>query len=174
MNILRNWHHKILFGYYTYPSFEWTKMDDAGFSVRLFADGTIIYQTYSLDVKRLPVIKSSRRVTLCAETVGKITRILAGYAKEIDTLPEFTNNGSYDGSFNDFVFSGKYVSSLNIWRTDVMDISRDYPDYYEKYRFDMADENTVLDIFTRIIEAMREDGVMLYLHHLSVGDRKIC
>lgn len=173
MNVLKNWRKKLLFGFYMYPSEEWPEMEDAGFSVRLFANGTVIYQTYMLNIKRDPTILLSRRVKLSGDTVSRITRTLAGYAREIDALPEFTNNGSFDGSFYDFVFCGKYISSLNIRRTDMLDAISFYPDYYEKYRFDMADENTILDIFTRINQAMRQDNVQLYLDHLRVGDRII-
>lgn len=173
MNILKNWKTKIIFGYYTYPAAEWREMEEAGFSFRLFADGTVIVQTYSLNVKREPTIRNSERTSLSEETVGKIARVLAGYAKEIEALPEFTDNGSFDGTFYDFVFSGKYVSTLNIQRTDMVDIILDNPEYYEQYRFNMADENMILDLFTRITDAMKKDGVELYLHHLKVRDKSI-
>lgn len=173
MNILKSWKTKVLFGYYTYPAEEWRDMEDAGFSFRLFADGTVLVQTYSLDCKRDPRVIRSERIALPEETVGKITRILAGYAKEIQALPEFTDNGSCDGTFYDFVFSGQYISSLNIQRTDMVDVILDNPEYYEKYRFNMADENMILDIFTRITEAMKKDGVELYLRHLKIHGEKI-
>ena len=173
MNILEIWKEKILFGFYNYPTFVHPEMEDAGFSVRLFANGTVIYQTYCLDAKCQPTIKTSGRATLSESTVSKITRALAGYAKEIDELPEYTNNGSCDGTFYDFVFSGKYISTLNIQRTDPSEVMRNNPAYYEKYRFDMEDENTILDVFTRITDAMKEDGVKLYLHHLAVEDERI-
>ena len=173
MNILKSWKKKILFGYYCYPAEEWPEMENAGFSVRLFANGTLIYQTYSLDRKREPVIATSQRLCLNENSVSKISRIIAGYSKEIDVLPEFTSNGSYDGTFYDFVFCGKYVSSLNIKRTDAVDVMLDNPEYYEKYRFDMADENIILDIFTKICEAMRTDGVKLHLYHLYVDGKEI-
>ena len=168
MNILKNWQSKLLFGYYNYPAEEWMEMEDAGFSLRLFADGTVIAQTYSLDVKRNPTILRSERACLSGETVGKITRVLAGYAKEIGALPESTFNGSLDGEFHDFVFGGKYISTLNIRRTDRMDVMRDNPAYYEDYRFNMENENIILDIFTRITDAMKQDGVELYLRHLKM------
>jgi hypothetical protein len=174
MNILKTWKGKTVFGFYQYPAEEWCEMEEAGFSVRLFANGTLIYQTYSLNRKREPIIKISDRVILSEGTVSKITRVLAGYAKEIDALSEYTNNGSHDGTFYDFVFCGKYVSTLNIQRTDPAEVMRNRPEYYEKYRFDMADENTVLDVFTKITDAMRQDGVELYLNHLIVGGERIC
>jgi hypothetical protein len=174
MNILKTWKDKTIFGFYRYPAEEWCEMEDAGFSVRLFANGTLIYQTYSLDRKREPTIKISGRVTLSEGTMSRITRVLAGYAKEIDALSEYTNNGSHEGSFYDFVFCGKYVSTLNIQRKDLSEVMRDHPEYYEKYRFDMADENTILDVFTKIADALRQDGVELYLNHLTVGEEKIC
>ena len=173
MNILETWKNKIIFGFCLQPSFVRGDMPDAGFSLRLFANGTIIYQTYYLDVKCQPTIKTSGRAELSGDTMSKITRALAGYAKEIDALPEYTNNGSCDGNFYNFVFSGKYVSALNIQRTDPAEVMADNPGYYEKYRFDMADENTILDIFTRITDAMKQDGVKLYLHHLAIGDEEI-
>ncbi len=173
MNILKIWKDKIIFGFYNPPAEIWEEMEDAGFSVRLFADGTLIYQSYSLDRKLKPSIKKSGRLILNDDTVGKITRILAGYTKEIEALPEYTNNGSNGGSFYDFVFCGKYVSSINIQRTDALDIMRENPERYEKYHFDMADENIILDIFTKITAALRDDGVMLYLHHLIIGSNNI-
>ncbi len=45
--------------------------------------------------------------------------------------------------------------------------------YYEKYRFDMADENLILDVFTKIADVIKQDGVLLYLHHLEAGNEKI-
>ena len=173
MNILEIWKSKILFGYYCHPAFAAPETEDAGFSVRLFANGTVIYQTYSSDIKSEPSIRQSGRVTLGEGTVSRITRALAGYAKEIDELPEYTNNGSCDGTCYDFVFCGKFVSSLNIQRTDLSEVMLNQPEHYEKYRFDMADENTVLDIFIRITDAMKQDGVELYLHHLMVGGEEI-
>lgn len=173
MNILEIWKNKIIFGYYKSPAFLYPDMENAGFSVRLFANGTVIYQTYCLDAKCQPTIKTSGRATLTEDTVSRITRALAGYAKEIDDLPEYTNNGSCDGAYYDFVFCGKYISTLNIQRTDLTEVMERNPEYYEKYRFDMADENTILDIFTRITDAMKEDGMALYLHHLEVREEKI-
>ena len=173
MNILKIWKDKIIFGFYHYPAFVCPEMENAGFSVRLFANGTVIYQTYSLNIKSEPVIKTSGRMILGENTVSRITRTLAGYANEIDALPEYTNNGSCDGTFYDFVFCGKYVSTLNIRHTDLPEIIRDDPGYFEKFRFDMADENTVLDIFVRITEALKQDGVELYLNHLVVSGNKI-
>lgn len=172
MNILKIWKKKIIFGYYLYPSFEWPDMENAGFSVRLFANGTLVCQTYSLNRKREPTVKNSRMLKISEDSVSSITRILAGYAKEIDALPEFTNNGSCDGCFNEFVFCGKYVSSLNINRTDLTDVMLDDPKCYETFRFDMTDENTILDIFTKICEAMHSDGVKLYLYHLFIDDEE--
>ena len=173
MNILETWKSKIIFGFYKHPAFICPEMQNAGFSVRLFANGTVIYQTYSLDAKCQPSIIISDRAVLSEDTISRITRILAGYAKEIDALPEYTNNGSCDGTFYDFVFCGKYVSTLNIQRTDPSEVMRDNPEYYEKYRFDMADENIILDIFTKICEAMRTDGVKLHLYHLYVDGKEI-
>ena len=146
MNILESWKSKIIFGYYCHPAFVEPEMPDAGFSVRLFANGAMLYQTYSLNIKSEPSIVQSDRVTLREGTMSRITRTLAGYAKEIDALPGYTDNGSNDGSFCDFVFCGKYVSSLNIRRADPAEVMQDNPEYYEKYCFDMADESTILDI----------------------------
>ena len=173
MNILEAWKSKIIFGFYNHAAFAAPEAENGGFSVRLFANGTVLYQTYSLNAKCEPTIKESDRAVLSDGTVSRITRALAGYSKEIDALPEYTNNGSYDGTFYDFVFCGKYVSSINIQRTDLSEVMRENPDYYEKYRFDIADENTILDIFTRIAESMLEDGIRLYLNHLYVGENKI-
>ena len=173
MNILKNWKDKIIFGFYNCPAETWNEKQDAGFSVRLFANGTVIYQTYYLDAKSQPTIKLSGRATLSEDTMSKITRILAGYAKEIDALPEYTNNGPCDGTFYNFVFCGKYVSTLNLKRTAPSEVMQNNPDYYEKYRFDLADENTILDIFTKIADAMNRDGVFLYLHHLETADETI-
>ena len=173
MNILDVWKNKILFGYYVHPLFVGAGWEDAGFSVRLFPNGTVIYQTYSLSEKFEPTIKCSGRATVSENTINQIKRILAGYAKDISALPEFTDNGSCDGSFYDFVFGGKLVSTLNIRRTDLTKEMLSDPGYYERYRFAMADENTVLDIFTRITDAMKQDGVELYLYHLTVDGEKI-
>ncbi len=170
LNILAIWKKKILFGYYYYPAYEYPEMTDAGFSVRLFANGRLICQTYSLNRHKEPVTKQSCSADLSENTVGKISRILAGYAKEIDALPEMTSNGSCEGAFNDFAFCGQYVSCINITRTDPEKVRRTDPRHYRMYQFDMADENTVLDIFTRICEAMRSDGVRLYLRHLYLAD----
>lgn len=173
MNILETWKSKIIFGFYNHPAFVSPEKENGGFSVRLFANGTVIYQTYSLNIKCEPIIQVSGRVTLHEDTVSRITRTLAGYSKEIDDLPEYTNNGSCDGTFYDFVFCGKFLSSLNIRRTDPLEVMQREPEYYEQYRFDMADENTILDVFTKITEAMLYDGVELYLDHLRVGGETI-
>ena len=173
MNILETWKNKIIFGYYHHPAFIRPEREDAGFSVRLFANGTLLYQTYCLNVKCEPTILASGRATLSEVSVSRITRILAGYAREIDALPEYTNNGSCDGAFYDFVFSGKFVSTLNIQRTDFAEIMQEHPMYYEKYRFDRADENLILDVFTKIADVIKQDGVLLYLHHLEAGNEKI-
>ncbi|MBQ9901515.1 MAG: hypothetical protein IJM51_03905 [Clostridia bacterium] len=173
MNILKTWKKKLLFGFYIFPAMQSPEMEDAGFSLRLFPNGTVIYQTYRLNSKGEPVIKESGRVTLGENTVSRIARTIAGYAKEIDALPEYTNNGSCDGNIYDFVFCGKYVSTLNIQRTDPSKVMQDNPAYYEKYRFDMADENTILDIFARITDAMKQEYTELYLHHLAVNGEMI-
>ena len=173
MNILEAWKNKIVFGFYHHPVAVWPEMEDAGFSVRLFANGTLLYQTYCLNVKCEPTVAVSGRAALGGDSADRIARILAGYAKEIDALPAFTSNGSRDGTFYDFVFRGQYVSSSGIQRTDLSAIMRDNPEYYEKYRFDMEDENTILSIFTKIADAMRQDGVELFLNHLIVGGEKI-
>ena len=107
MNILETWKNKIIFGYYHHPAFIRPEREDAGFSVRLFANGTLLYQTYCLNVKCEPTILASGRATLYEVSVSRITRFLAGDAREIDALPEYTNNGSCDGAFYDFVFIRK-------------------------------------------------------------------
>lgn len=172
-NILQIWKKKILFGYYCSPAVVFPEMENAGFSFRLFPNGRVIWQTYFLNRKKGPMVKHSGMMDISEDSVSKISRILAGYAKETDDFPEFINNGTCDGSFNDFVFCGKFVSLLNIRYNDMAQVMRENPKYYEEFRFDMADENKVLAIFTGICDVLRADGIELYLYHLKIADEKI-
>lgn len=174
MDILKIWKDKLLYGYARMPGETFPELKDAGFTFRLFRNGTVVYQTYCLDRNRLPVIRRSGRIVLSAGTTGRIEKILAGYAKEIDLLPESTYNGSCDGPINCFVFGGRYVSSLNISRVDARKLLFDNPEYIEEYKENIAQENTVLDIFNRVNEAMRDEGVVLSLNHIVISGERIC
>ncbi|OCA97876.1 hypothetical protein [Clostridium beijerinckii] len=154
----------IIFGYQTGPSYGEIEEQDGGFSVDILSNGIIEYKTYIFDNKE----KSRETYQVDDSSLQKIKDIVTFYNKKIDEIPNHLDNGSCDGDGNFFTFMDKKIIAWNIEYTDIEEIQKKNPSYYELYRENIQYENRILIIFVRIIKVLEAIGFKLTISSFSV------
>ena len=138
-----------IFSYQTSPVVGW-EGEYGGFSLELFGNGNLRYCTYKLfdDIQLMQMFKVDR------DTVYGIYELIQETKEEIGEIPRNLDNGSHEGWINE-----TSLPKLTMFTKR---------SYYEKYRENMANENSVLRIFHEICRLLRTQGV-----RLSLGQCKI-
>lgn len=155
----------ILFGYFTGPSYGCTG-DAGGFSIHLKQDGTVIYKTYILP--STPITET--RYHIASNAVQEICNILTVFEDTISMLPEHIDNGSCDGSENQFIFNGKKVVDWNIPTCEeIREIEENNPDYLKLYSETIYFENEIMRLFTQIADVFMKKKIKLTLHDVQFG-----
>ena len=141
-----------IFSYQTSPVVGW-EGEYGGFSLELFGNGNLRYCTYKLfdDIQLMQMFKVDR------DTVYGIYELIQETKEEIGEIPRNLDNGSHEE-----------IVARNI-KTSLPKLTMfTKRSYYEKYRENMANENSVLRIFHEICRLLRTQGV-----RLSLGQCKI-
>ena len=141
--------------------------DDGGFSVEITPDGRIIYKSYLLG----EILKSEDEYQLSESSVQMIKSTLSEYKDQISSFKKEYYNGSCDGSWNKFSFSGKKITTLNAFYMDEIEIEH-LKSQDEAYFYEMSDvieaENKLIEIFEAISKILLQDGYSLQLHGFRV------
>ncbi|MBS6604870.1 MAG: hypothetical protein KH313_03790 [Lachnospiraceae bacterium] len=153
-----------IFSYQTSPVVGW-EGEYGGFSLELFGNGNLRYCTYKLfdDIQLMQMFKVDR------DTVYGIYELIQETKEEIGEIPRNLDNGSHEGWINEFHFIGQEKIVARNIKTSLPKLTMfTKRSYYEKYRENMANENSVLRIFHEICRMLRTQGV-----RLSLGQCKI-
>lgn len=158
----------VLFGYRTVPSSGAFENGGAGFTLTVGRNGVL----------RLEVHKEKKGneeiafVTLRNKSLKKIKRIMKDGALVIQNLPETLDNGYSVGTGSFFIFRGREVAAWNIKRNHLKKTKlKDY-EYYKKYKKNMQNENDVLDIFKKVKNVLKEEGIKLNLDAAEIKAAK--
>lgn len=158
----------VLFGYRTVPSSGAFENGGAGFTLTVGRNGVL----------RLEVHKEKKGseeivfVTLRNKSLKKIKRIMKDGALVIQNLPETLDNGYSVGKGSFFIFRGREVAAWNIKRNHLKKTKlKDY-EYYKKYKKNMQNENDVLDIFKKVKNVLKEEGIKLNLDAAEIKAAK--
>lgn len=154
----------IVFGYACTPSCGFFGKSDGGFSVDITNSGELIYKTYIFDHNEV----SRKSYVFPKDAIDKIGQILLTKQEVISTIDSRLDNGSCDGACNRFVIDGKEIISWNISRTDVKELKKRNPSYYQEFKKNVMQENSVLDLFDSVTPILKECGFSLSLHEFSV------
>ena len=149
-----------IFSYQTSPVVGW-EGEYGGFSLELFGNGNLRYCTYKLfdDIQLMQMFKVDR------DTVYGIYELIQETKEEIGEIPRNLDNGW----INEFHFIGQEKIVARNIKTSLPKLTMfTKRSYYEKYRENMANENSVLRIFHEICRLLRTQGV-----RLSLGQCKI-
>lgn len=145
---------KILFGY-RLSSADCCEdgVDDDGFSLDIYNDGTALYQAYVFN----DIPKKCRKFKVSDRTVSEINAILDRYNNKISGLDKSLDNGSDDGTFSTFTFRGKKITTLNIEEHNIKLTAVVNPEYFIKYHKVMVQENIIMRIFREICSVLRKN-----------------
>lgn len=172
MNIIKNAHSDVIFGYGKIPASGRAGKDDGGFSIAIYPDGKAIYKKYVFDQIEASVTKYE----LNLETVGKIVKILQKYSTDIKQFDENLYNGSDDGEANIFIFNGKKITSLNIENYGKIKLIilkwTDFK-YYKEYISVLRQEHLVTKIFSEVAKYLKTQGIVLSLHAIEFKTESI-
>lgn len=129
-------------------------VDDDGFSLDIYNDGTALYQTYVFS----DIPKKSRKFKVSDRTVSEINTILDRYNNKISGLDKSLDNNSVcDGVFNKFIFRGKKITTFDICEHNIKLIAVVNPEYFIKYHKVMVQENIIMRIFREICSVLRKN-----------------
>lgn len=149
----------VLFGYRTVPSSGAFENGGAGFTLTVGRNGVLRLEVH----KEKKGSEEIAFVTLCNKSLKKIKRIMKDSALVIQNLPETLDNGYSVGKGSFFIFRGREVAAWNIKRNHLKKTKlKDY-EYYKKYKKNMQNENDVLDIFKKVKNVLKEEGIKLNL-----------
>ena len=166
MNNKVNYESEILFGYMNTPSYGCFGEDDGGFSIDIYPDGKLIYKTYIFDM----IEKTKRELKLDFESIENIVTVLSTYEKDIATFDEHIDNGSCDGNGNFFIFNGKRIITWNIEYFDEDEIKKLNPKYYEEYLPMIKQQNLMIEIFARVSEILKKQGINLRIYEVNFNE----
>ena len=146
----------VLFGYRTVPSSGAFENGGAGFTLTVGRNGVLRLEVH----KEKKGSEEIAFVTLRNKSLKKIKRIMKDSALVIQNLPD---NGYSVGKGSFFIFRGREVAAWNIKRNHLKKTKlKDY-EYYKKYKKNMQNENDVLDIFKKVKNVLKEEGIKLNL-----------
>lgn len=149
----------VLFGYRTVPSSGAFENGGAGFTLTVGRNGVLRLEVH----KEKKGSEEIAFVTLRNKSLKKIKRIMKDSALVIQNLPETLDNGYSVGTGSFFIFRGREVAAWNIKRNHLKKTKlKDY-EYYKKYKKNMQNENDVLDIFKKVKNVLKEEGIKLNL-----------
>ncbi|KMZ55200.1 hypothetical protein [Dorea sp. D27] len=98
----------------------------------------------------------------------KIKRIIKDSTLVIQNLPETLDNGYSVGTGSFFNFRGRQVAAWNIKHNNLKKIKlKDYG-YYKKHKKNMQYENDVLDIFKKIRNVLKAEGIKINLDSAEI------
>lgn len=150
---------KVLFGYRMAPSSGAFESGSAGFSLTVEVDGTVRYEAYA-GGKGKEAVRYSR---LSGRSLKKLKKIMKDSQLVIRNLPETLDNGFSIGRGSFFIFRGRMVTAWNIRHNNLKKMkAKDYT-YYKKYKKNMKHENDVLELFKKIRNVLREEGIKINL-----------
>lgn len=139
--------------------------DDGGFSVELYGNGNLRYCVYKFsdEIQLMQMFKLSR------ETVYAIYHLIETRQSELETMPEYLNNGSYDGEINEFEFfrCGR-ITAMNIQEVFVKGMILKNYSYYQEFKENMKRENTIMKLFKEICKVLKKTGVHLSLEACEI------
>ena len=149
----------VLFGYRTVPSSGAFENGGAGFTLTVGRNGVLRLEVH----KEKKGSEEIAFVKLRNKSLKKIKRIMKDSALVIQNLPETLDNGYSVGTGSFFIFRGREVAAWNIKRNHLKKTKlKDY-EYYKKYKKNMQNENDVLDIFKKVKNVLKEEGIKLNL-----------
>ncbi|MCR5566714.1 MAG: NUDIX domain-containing protein [Clostridiales bacterium] len=119
-----------------------------GDKIRVYESGKIEYSTHLMGYEETPL--EIRTYHAAPAMLHEIEDVIASHEDDLKGIPSELNNGSCDGSMQQFVFGQKKIFALNISRTDPAEIKARNPGYYEGHIANMLHENLVMDIFEEI------------------------
>lgn len=160
----------ILFGYHLTPSSGAFENEVNGFSVTIEMDGTVHYERPTAGKEEAAV-----SFVLSQKSVKKIKKIIKENAPLIRSLPDTLDNGFCVGSGSFFNFKGREIGAWNIKHNNLKKIKSKDHAYYKKYKKNLERENDLLDIFGKIRNVLKEEGIRLRLDSLEVkaAEKKI-
>lgn len=155
----------VLFGYWCVPSYGYFGKGDGGFSVKVYADGRIVHNTYIFS----RIVKTETEYKISKDSVAAIETLMEEYQTDIDSFDEHLDNGSCDGMGNFFIFNGKQIITWNIdlGYADEDELKKNNPSYYEKYLPVVKQENGILLLFSKITKILKKNGVNLNLYKVK-------
>lgn len=155
---------KVLFGYRMAPSSGAFESGSAGFSLTVEVDGTVRYEAYA-GGKGKEAVRYSR---LSGKSLKKLKKIMKDSQLVIRNLPETLDNGFSIGRGSFFIFRGRMVTAWNIRHNNLKKMkAKDYT-YYKKYKKNMKHENDVLELFKKIRNVLREEGIKINLDSAEI------
>lgn len=147
--------------------FEYKKTPLSGFigrpggsSVVVFSDGSIVYRSFVFG-REEP--EAETKVAFMPEIAARIEKVLIAHKDDLAKISDNLHNGTMDGSHDCFQFGEKTISSWTIHRHDLNKVLQHNPNYYNKYKECMIQENMVLDIYNEIVDIMDEFHLGLWL-----------
>ena len=156
--------NNVIFGYAFTPNEGCFGIDDGGFSVELYEDGTFVYKTYIFDLQE----KTRNEYMIAAENVEKIKKFLIEILVDLENFPNHIGNGSCDGYCSTFSILGKEITDYIIEDTDIDEIKTENPKYYEEYKEVIDWESFLLYVLAMVSAYLFNENI-----ELSIEDVKI-
>lgn len=157
-----------IFSYKYFASNNFLGANSDGFEVLLFDcidSFNLVYRELDFDNNVLDV----KKYLLSKECINNIIEILNNNS-QIFQIPNNLNNGSCDGSGNEFYFSnGNLDNNILAWNIDISDISdKDLTeDYLNEYSKNLLNEKFVLKVFKLITKELKKHNIILSLFKFS-------
>ena len=129
-------------------------------SICVYSNGDVIRRDY---VIRDETPKKEVVLATFPELAKSIQIIIQNSSAELATIPDELYNGTLDGDHNLFRFGEKTISAWTIQRSDIEEIRRINPGYYNQYKDNMKYENLVLDIYDKIAIEINKHNVGIHL-----------
>ena len=140
-----------LFEYRIRPSFG-RAGEPGGYSISVYGKGEVIRREYLFGSDHP---NSEATVAAMPELAEAVQAIIMRYSETLKTIPNTLDNGSCDGSQIVFVFGRKTICTWNPVRLDPSALRRNDPEYYERYKDVVEQENIVLDVYEAIAREIK-------------------
>ena len=129
-----------------------------GRSLSVFADGRIVRRRFYFDYDE-PELANEELLATVPELADAVMEIVRRHSPRLEPVPEYLDDGSFDGSYYVFRFGGKRIRALNIHRPRPRAPWMNPLDEQDSLREIFTYQNLVLDAYDEIAAKIRSYGI---------------
>lgn len=156
-----------IFAYHTGPAFIFFG-ESEGLVYAIDGEGFVTRKRYIFGQEDLA---KEELIAICDDQLEAVKQLVGEFKKKHGSMPDVLDNGSLDGSFNEFVIVDRKIRTWNIQRMDLHETMVENRKYYDAYKKNIIAENALLDLAEEIGQLLMDCVPEMAKVLQSIGDR---